>query len=152
MDKSVVAAVRNVIESQRFMKGLYSWVGFKTVFVDYTRPSRTKGETKFTAWKLWNFGLEGITSFSTSLLRIWTYIGLAGAFFSISYALYILFRTIISGVELPGYASLLIFILFIGSLQLVSIGILGEYIGRIYMESKRRPIYIARKIYTDQVN
>ena len=144
MNRAAVDALKRMPERQRFMKGLFSWVGFKTDVVLYKREPRTSGASKFSGWKLWNFALEGFTSFSTSPLRMWTYIGGAATLISLAYALYIVFRTLIQGIDLPGYASLLVAILFLGGLQLLSIGLLGEYIGRIYMESKGRPIYIVR--------
>lgn len=148
MDKIVVDAIKQLPEQQRFMKGLFAWVGFKTVTIDYIRPPRRLGHSKFSGWRLWNFALEGITSFSAAPLRLWTYVGILGALATLLYALYIVSRTIMHGVEVPGYASLIVIILFFGSLQLISIGILGEYIGRIYMESKHRPLYLVRKQYS----
>jgi glycosyltransferase involved in cell wall biosynthesis len=145
MDRVVVDALKTLPEQQRFMKGLFAWVGFRTVTLDYRRRARSGGATKFSGWKLWNLALEGVTSFSTLPLKVWTYIGLVGALATAVYAIFIVLRTLINGVDVPGYASLLVAILFIGSLQLVSIGVLGEYIGRIYMESKRRPTYIVRR-------
>ncbi len=147
MDRVVVEALKQLPERQRFMKGLFSWVGFKTTTVNYTRNSRAAGTTKFSGLKLWNVALEGITSFSTTPLKVWTYIGSAGALLTFAYAMFIILRTLIRGVDLPGYASLLVAILFFGSLQLVGIGILGEYMGRIYMETKQRPVYLIRKHY-----
>ena len=145
MDRVVIDALKRLPERQRFMKGLFAWVGFKTVTLEYSRSARVAGETKFSGWRLWNFALEGITSFSLIPLKIWTYLGVVGAFFAFFYALYIIVRTLVFGVDLPGYASLLVVSLFFGSLQLISLGILGEYIGRIYFESKQRPLYIVRK-------
>ena len=145
IDRTVVDAICALPERQRFMKGIFAWVGFKTVTIDYTRAPRVGGKTKFTGWKLWNFALEGITSFTTIPLRIWTYIGLIGAFLSTLYAAFIIFRTLISGIDVPGYASLLVAVLFMGSMQLVSVGLIGEYIGRLYVEAKRRPIFIVRR-------
>jgi hypothetical protein len=126
------------------MKGLFCWVGFKTVVLDYDRAPRAVGASKFPGWKLWNFAIEGITSFSTAPLRIWTYVGMASAALTSLYAVATLVRTLVWGIQVPGYASLLIAILFFGSLHLISLGLLGEYIGRIYIESKQRPIYIVR--------
>jgi polyisoprenyl-phosphate glycosyltransferase len=117
--------------------------------VDYTRPARAAGSSKFTSWKLWNFALEGFTSFSSVPLRIWTYIGSFSTLLTLAYLIFIVTRTLIYGIDVPGYASLLVSILFFGSLQLLSIGILGEYIGRIYMESKQRPVYVVRQVYRD---
>jgi glycosyltransferase involved in cell wall biosynthesis len=145
MDRVVVEALKRLPEQQRFMKGLFAWVGFKTVTLDYARHPRAAGSSKFSGWKLWNFALEGITSFSSTPLKFWSYAGGAGALISLLYAAYIVIRTMVQGVDLPGYASLLVAVIFFGSVQLISVGMLGEYIGRIYMETKRRPLYIVRK-------
>jgi polyisoprenyl-phosphate glycosyltransferase len=147
MDRRVVDALKRLPERQRFMKGLFCWVGFKTAILDYDRAPRAVGSSKFAAWKLWNFAIEGITSFSTAPLRIWTYVGITSAVLTALYAAATFLRTLLFGVEVPGYASLLITILFFGSLQLISLGLLGEYIGRIYIESKQRPLYIIRNKY-----
>lgn len=144
MDRRVVDVLKRLPERQRFMKGLFCWVGFRTATVEYQRAARAVGTTKFPGWKLWNFAIEGITSFSTAPLRIWTYVGVLCSLATVLYALAILVRTLVLGVDVPGYASLLIAILFFGSLQLISLGLLGEYIGRIYLESKQRPIYVVR--------
>lgn len=144
MDRQVVDALKRLPERQRFMKGLFCWVGFKTAVLEYDRAPRAVGSSKFPGWKLWNFAIEGITSFSTAPLRIWTYVGIVSATLTTLYAIGVFFRTLIWGVALPGYASILIVILFFGSLQLISLGLLGEYIGRIYIESKQRPVYIIR--------
>jgi len=147
MDRVVLDALKQLPEQQRFMKGLFAWVGFKTTTVDYVREIRAKGTSKFSGWKLWNFALEGITSFSTAPLKFWSYMGGLGALISLCYAIFITLRTLIFGVDLPGYSSILVAIIFFGSVQLISVGMLGEYIGRIYMEAKRRPLYIVRKRY-----
>lgn len=147
MDRIAVDALKQLPEQQRFMKGLFAWVGFKTVTLDYVRNPRVAGTTKFSGWKLWNFALEGITSFSAAPLKFWSYIGGLGALVTFIYALFIISRTLILGVDIPGYASLLVVVLFFGSLQLISVGMLGEYIGRIYMETKHRPLYLVRKHY-----
>lgn len=147
MDRIVVDALKQLPERHRFMKGLFAWVGFKTVTLDYVRNPRIAGTTKFSGWKLWNFALEGITSFSAAPLKFWSYIGGLGALATFIYAIFIISRTLILGVDIPGYASLLVAVLFLGSLQLISIGMLGEYIGRIYMETKNRPLYLIRKRY-----
>jgi glycosyltransferase involved in cell wall biosynthesis len=148
MTRQVVEALKLMPEKQRFMKGLFTWVGFKAITIEYQRQKRVSGKTKFSGWKLWNFALEGITSFSSLPLRVWTYVGVIGALCTFSYGLFIVFRTLTAGTDLPGYASLLVSILFFGSMQLIGLGVLGEYIGRIYMESKRRPTYLIRKTYT----
>ena len=147
MDRVVVEALKQLPERQRFMKGLFAWVGFRTVTVDYARKPRAAGQSSFSGWSLWNFALEGITGFSTAPLKMWTYIGGLGALISALYAVFIILRAMISGVDLPGYPSLLVSVLFFGSLQLIGIGVLGEYIGRIYMETKQRPSYIVRKVH-----
>lgn len=144
IDRAVVTALRVLPERRRFMKGLFAWVGFKTATVEYARAPRVGGKTKFSGWKLWNFALEGITSFSTAPLRVWTYLGTSFAVIGFLYAIYYILRTLIFGIDVPGYASLLTAILFLGGIQLIGIGVIGEYVGRIYIESKQRPIYIVR--------
>ena len=150
MDRIAVDALKQLPEQHRFMKGLFAWVGFKTVTLEYVRKPRIAGTTKFSGWKLWNFALEGITSFSATPLKVWSYIGGLGAFTTFLYAIFIVSRTLIYGVDVPGYASLLVAILFIGSLQLIGVGMLGEYIGRIYMETKNRPLYLIRRRYGER--
>ena len=147
MDRIVVNALKQLPERQRFMKGMFAWVGFHTVTLDYARAPRAAGQSKFSGLALWNFALEGFTSFSTVPLKIWTYLGAASALVTFLYAFYIIIRTILSGNHVPGYASLFVAVLFFGSVQLISIGLLGEYIGRIYMETKQRPSYLIRKTY-----
>jgi glycosyltransferase involved in cell wall biosynthesis len=150
MDRIVVDALKLLPERQRFMKGLFAWLGFRTVTVEYIREARTVGNSKFSGWKLWNFAIEGVTSFSLVPLKVWTYIGALGSLFAFCYASFITIRTIIFGIDVPGYASLLVVMLFFGSLQLMSLGVIGEYIGRIYFESKQRPLYLIRKSYTSK--
>lgn len=147
MTRKVVDTLKTLPENQRFMKGLFAWLGYKTTFIEYTREARVTGKSSFTGWKLWNFALDGITSFSTIPLRIWLYIGFLVSFISFIYGGIIIAKTIIFGIDLPGYASLLTAILFLGGLQLIGIGILGEYIGRMYKETKRRPPYIIDNEY-----
>jgi glycosyltransferase involved in cell wall biosynthesis len=150
LDRVAVDALGRLSERQRFMKGLFAWVGFRTATVDYTRQVRAAGHTKFSGWKLWNLAIEGITSFSAAPLKVWTYIGGVGALATLGYAAFIVVRTLVRGVDVPGYASLLVAVLFLGSLQLIGIGVLGEYIARIYMESKGRPTYLIRSRYEAQ--
>ena len=147
MDKIVVQALGTLKESHRFMKGLFAWAGFKTFTLEYTREARSAGTTKFNGWRLWKLALEGITSFSTAPLTIWLYVGfiISGAAFL--YGFYIFVKTCIYGVNVPGYASLVCLILLFGGLELSGIGILGEYVGRAYIEAKRRPVYIVREFY-----
>ena len=147
MDRAVVDVLKRLPESRRFMKGLFAWVGFRTAAVEYMRPVRSAGTTKFNGWRLWNLALEGLTSFSTVPLRIWTYLGSLVALASFLYGIYIALRIAVYGVEVPGYASVFVAVTFLGGLQLVGIGVIGEYLGRTYLESKRRPTFLVRRIY-----
>lgn len=147
MTRRVIESLKELPENQRFMKGIFSWVGFKTAAVEYKRKKRIAGKTAFNGWKLWNLAIDGVTGFSTVPLRIWLYIGVLISLTSFLYASFIIVRTIILGIDVPGYASLLTFILFLGGIQLIGIGVIGEYVGRIYMESKRRPPYIVDREY-----
>jgi len=147
MSRRVVKAIQKLPENQRFMKGIFAWVGFKTTVVGYKRENRKAGTTTFNRWKLWNFAIDGITSFSTAPLRIWLYLGMVISILSFLYGSFIVIRTLISGIDVPGYASLLTVILFIGGIQLIGIGVIGEYIGRMYIETKRRPSYIIDREY-----
>jgi hypothetical protein len=144
MDRAVVDALRRLPESRRFMKGLFAWVGFRSAVVDYDRPVRSAGSTKFNGWRLWNLALEGVTSFTTAPLRVWSYIGGITALGSFAYGTYLVLRTLIKGIDVPGYASVFVAVMFLGGLQLLGIGVLGEYLGRTYIESKGRPTYITR--------
>lgn len=150
IDRVVIDALKRLPEHHRFMKGLFAWVGFRTVTLNYVRNPRLAGTTKFSGWKLWNFALEGITGFSAAPLKLWSYVGLLGALTTFTYAVFIVSRTLIHGIDIPGYASLLVAVLFFGSLQLISVGVLGEYIGRIYMETKKRPLYLVRRHYGEK--
>jgi glycosyltransferase involved in cell wall biosynthesis len=147
MDKRVITALRKLPERVRFMKGLFAWVGYQTAMVDYERPVRQAGSTKFNYWRLWNFALDGITSFSTLPLRIWSYFGIVVAGIAFFYGVIIIARTLILGIDVPGYASLLVATLFLGGMQLVGLGIIGEYLGRVYSETKHRPVYLAGGLY-----
>jgi polyisoprenyl-phosphate glycosyltransferase len=145
MDRRVVQALRALPENHRFMKGLFAWVGFRTVTVPYQHTSRHAGVSSFNFWKLWNLALEGITSFSTAPLKIWTYVGLGVSAVALLYATLIVIRTLVHGIDVPGYASLMAGGMFLGGVQLIGIGVLGEYVGRIYHEVKRRPVYLVRE-------
>ena len=142
MDKKVVEAVRNLPERTRFMKGLFAWAGFSSTTIYYDRPERYAGTTKWNYIKLWSFALDGIFAFTTKPLKIWTYLGGIISAFAFIFGTYILLKTLIYGTDLPGYTSMMVVILFLGGIQLMSLGIIGEYIGRIYRETKHRPLYI----------
>ena len=144
LDRKVVEVIRRLPERNRFMKGLFAWAGFKQTFVSYHREPRIVGTTKFRYWKLWTLAIDGITSSSTVPLRVWSYLGGTVAIFALGYAMFIVVRTLLYGIQTPGYASLLVAILFLGGLQLLSLGVLGEYVGRIMIETKGRPIYVVR--------
>ena len=145
MDRRVVEALKHLPEKTRFMKGLFAWVGFKQVGIDYRREARAAGTTKWRYWKLWNFALDGITASSTVPLRIWTYFGVALGLFSMAYACWLVVHTMIYGNPVPGYASLMVTVLTLGSINIVATGILGEYVGRIYNEVRGRPLYLVRE-------
>lgn len=145
MSHDTVENIKLMPERNLFMKGVLSWVGGRVEVVEYTRAERVAGTTKFNGWKLWNLALEGITSFSTFPLRVWTYLGLCVAGLSFLYGAWMIIDTLVWGNPVRGYPSILVSILFLGGIQLIGIGVLGEYIGRIYTESKGRPRYIIKK-------
>ena len=146
IDRSVADVVRALPERQRFMKGLLSWAGFPAETLAYRRPPRASGRTKWNYAKLMNLAIEGITSFSTAPLRVSTVIGAVLAVAAMIYGGFITVRTMVFGVDLPGYASVFVAVVFMGGVQLLSLGVLGEYVGRIYMESKQRPVYVVRAV------
>ena len=145
LDRKVVDAIKAMPERNRFMKGLFAWAGFRQAFVAYSRAPRATGTSKFRYWQLWTFALDGITSSSTVPLRVWSYLGGLVALFALAYAMFIAVRTLVFGIDVPGYASLIVSVLFLGGLQLLSLGILGEYVGRILTETKQRPLYVIRE-------
>lgn len=145
MDQTVVDALRAYPERERFMKGIFASVGYKTTTVCYARPERARGETKFKLSQLFNLALEGIISFSTTPLKIWTYVGFSAATVALFYMLFIIGRTILTGIKVPGYASLLSIMLFMNGIMLVGLGVQGEYIARIFTEVKARPLYLIRE-------
>ena len=147
IDREVVTVLNEMSERTRFNKALFSWVGFETAEVTYTRQPRHNGETSWSLWKLWNFSLDGIVAASTVPLRIWSYAGMLVAFCTALYVIYLFLRVLIAGVDVPGYASTVILVAFFGALNLVSIGLLGEYIGRIYREVQGRPLYIVHSVW-----
>jgi len=146
LSRRAVDALKQLPERNRFMKGLYAWIGFPAIAVDYRRNPRHAGVTKWNYWKLWNFALEGITSFTEVPLKLASYVGGFIAFFAFCYSVYIIIDTLIFGNEVAGYPSLIVTMLFLGGLQLVFIGILGEYLGRAFAEIKQRPLYFVNKI------
>ncbi|MBS6056887.1 MAG: glycosyltransferase family 2 protein [Pantoea sp.] len=150
MSREVVNNILKLNEKNLFMKGLFAWVGGKTEVIEYTQNSRSAGVSKFNGWKLWNLALEGITSFSTFPLRIWTYVGFVVAAISFLYGAWMIFDTMVFGNPVRGYPSLLVSILFLGGVQLIGIGVLGEYIGRIYIETKQRPRYLLKEEKADE--
>lgn len=147
MDRAVVEALRQLPERTRFMKGLFTWVGFRQTGISYERKARHAGDTKWGWWQLWNFALDGITSFSTLPLRFWAYLGLVISALSFVYLVFLIIRVMISGIDVPGYASLMVVVLFLGGLQMLTLGIFGEYLGRLFDEVKGRPLYIVRRRY-----
>lgn len=148
MTKQVVEELIKLPENQLFMKGLFSWVGFNTTIVEYKREPRIAGKSKFNLFKLLKLAIDGITSFSTVPLKWFLILGSAIAFCSIFFGIKIIVEKFVFGISEHGYASLITAITFIGGIQLVGIGILGEYIGRIYLEVKRRPKYIIKNMYS----
>ena len=147
IDRRVVESIKKMPERQRFMKGIFAWVGYKQTSILFDREPRYQGQTKWNYWKLWNFAIDGITSFSFLPLKVWTYVGLIIALVGLVYASFLILRTIIFGIDVPGYASLMVAVLFLGGIQLLTLGIIGEYIGRVYEEVKGRPLYLVRDCY-----
>jgi glycosyltransferase involved in cell wall biosynthesis len=145
LDRKVVDVIRMMPERNRFMKGLFAWAGFRQAAVEYDRVQRHVGTTKFNYWKLWTLALDGITSGSTLPLRVWSYLGGVVAVGALLYAGFLVVRTFLLGGDVPGYPSLMVAILFFGGVQLLSLGVLGEYVGRILVETKHRPIYVVRE-------
>jgi glycosyltransferase involved in cell wall biosynthesis len=152
MSRRAVDALLQLREQHRFMKGLFAWVGFPHIAVAYQRDPRAAGVTKFNYWKLWNFALEGITSFTIAPLKIATYVGLITAGLSFIYGAWIIYQTLAYGNPVAGYPSLIVVVLFLGGLQLFFIGIIGEYVGRIYGETKQRPLYVVQHFHASHVH
>nr|WP_319384349.1 glycosyltransferase family 2 protein [uncultured Roseibium sp.] len=146
IDRTVIDALLRLPERNRFMKGLFAWVGFPAMAIPYERPARKAGDGKFNYWKLWNFALDGLTGFTTLPLRVWFYGGAAISFGAFAYAIYLTVRTSLFGADLPGYASLMVALLFFSGVQLLSIGMIGEYIARLFNEAKQRPVYILQDV------
>jgi glycosyltransferase involved in cell wall biosynthesis len=150
MDREVVQVITQLGERSRCNKSLFSWVGFETAEVTYERPPRTVGESRWNYWKLTKLALDAIFSSSTVPLRIWTYIGVAMALISLAYSLFLLVQTLLFGIDVPGYASTVILILVFGGLNMFALGIIGEYVGRIYTEVRQRPLYVVRSSHASK--
>ncbi|MBF2026601.1 MAG: glycosyltransferase family 2 protein [Oscillatoriales cyanobacterium C42_A2020_001] len=147
IDQKVAEALKQLPERTRFMKGLFAWVGYRQTSIYYDRPQRYRGKSTWNYWKLWNFAIDGIASFSLAPLKVWSYIGLALSLLAFLYASFLVIRTLIFGVDVPGYASLMVVLLFLGGIQLITLGVIGEYIGRVYEEVKGRPLYLVKNSY-----
>lgn len=145
MSRRAVDAVKQLPEKERFMKGLFCWPGLNSTTIEFEHKGRVKGESKFNYWRLWNLALNGITSFSSVPVRLGVYIGIVVSATAFISGVAIMLKTLVMGVEVPGYASLMVVVLFLGGVQLFFLGLLGEYIGRIYKEVKNRPIYMVDK-------
>lgn len=144
MDRQVIDALQRLPERNRFNKGLFAWVGFQQIGVPYARPPRAAGTTSWASPALWKLAIDGITSFSTMPLRIWSMIGFSGALLAIGAAIALVLRVLIYGRDVPGYASLMVVLLFCFAVQMIAFGVLGEYVGRLYQEAKARPIYLIK--------
>jgi len=145
MDRAVVEVLRSLPERNRFMKGLFAWVGFRQEGVPYVRPERAAGTSSWRYWGLWNFALDGITSFSTVPVRIWSYVGLIAGVLALLLAGSLVVRTLVFGRDVPGYPSLMVMLLMSFGVQMLAIGVIGEYVARIYQEVKGRPLYVVRE-------
>lgn len=152
ISRRAVDSLLELRERHRFMKGLFFWIGYPSKAVIYDRDPRYAGETKWNYWKLWNFALEGITGFTTLPLRIATYIGAATALFAFLYGFAMIVRTVLFGNPVPGYPSLMVVVLFLGGIQLTTLGIFGEYLGRLFNEVKGRPLYLLKGFYPSRAN
>ncbi|KAB2724301.1 glycosyltransferase family 2 protein [Brucella anthropi] len=148
MDRAVIEALKELPERSRFNKGIFAWLGFKTETIEYERPTREVGTTKWNYRKLWNFALDGITSFSSAPLRIWSYIGVLIAGCAMLFGLVVIFKVLILGYrDVPGYASLMTVLLFSNGIVLIGLGVIGEYLSRVFIETKGRPLVIIRKVH-----
>ena len=145
MDRRAVDALSRLRERHRFMKGLFAWIGYRQLAITYHREPRAAGTTKWNYWKLWNFAIDGFTSFTTFPLKVATYLGVFTAIFSLLYGLFLVIDTIASGNPVPGYPSLMVAVLFFGGVQLLFLGVIGEYLGRMFDETKQRPLYLIQE-------
>ncbi len=147
LDRAVVDAIVRLPEHSRFMKGLFAWVGFKQTAVHFVRGSRAAGTSKWNSGRLWNFALDGLLSFSSLPLRVWSYIGIVISLFALGYAAFLVWYKLVLGIDVPGYPSLMVVVLFFAGVQLITLGIIGEYLSRVYNEVKGRPLYIVREAH-----
>ncbi len=147
ISRRVADVLSGLPERSRFMKGLFAWVGFRQAALGYKREGRHAGATNWNYWRLWNFAIDGITSFSSVPLKVWSYIGLAISGLSFAYAIFLAVLKITRGIDAPGYASLMVVVLFLGGIQLITLGVIGEYIARIYNEVKGRPLYLVSECF-----
>lgn len=147
LDRKVLEVINLLKEKNRFMKGLLSWPGFDVAFVEYERPERAAGETKWNYSKLFGLALDGIVAFSTLPLRLAFILGLGSSAFALAYAIFLIIRTTVQGIDLPGYASIMVVSLTFSGLILICLGVIGEYLGRIYIEVKQRPIFVVKKVH-----
>lgn len=150
LNRAAINAFLELKEKVRFNKGLLTWIGFKEKIVYHAREERVAGQTKWNYWKLFKFSIDGITSFSRAPLEIWSYIGVFVAFMSFLYGSFFILKSLVFGIDVPGYPSLITFILFFSGLQMIGIGMLGSYIGRIFIETKHRPLYIIREVHRSE--
>ena len=151
LSRRAVDALNQLREQHRFMKGLYAWIGYEQKAVPYRRDPRYAGKTKWNYWALWNFALEGITSFTEAPLKIATYLGLLTALGAFLYGIFVIIKTLLFGDPVAGYPSLMVAVLFLGGVQLVAIGIIGEYLGRMFAETKNRPLYLVHRYLSSRV-
>jgi len=144
LDRRVVDVLVRLPERTRFMKGLFAWVGFRQAAITFDRPERSGGASKWSYWRLWNFALDAVTSFSSMPLKVWSYLGVIISLGAFLYALFLAGLKIVRGIDVPGYASIMVAVLFFGGVQLISLGVIGEYLARTYNEVKGRPLYLVR--------
>jgi polyisoprenyl-phosphate glycosyltransferase len=147
LDRRVVDALLRLPERSRFMKGLFAWVGFKQTEVSFERKGRNAGSSGWTYWRLWNFALDAVTSFSSLPLKVWSYVGLVISLLAFAYAIFLALLKLARGIDFPGYTSLMVVVLFLAGIQLITLGVIGEYLGRVYTEVKHRPLYLLREAH-----
>jgi glycosyltransferase involved in cell wall biosynthesis len=147
LDRAVVDVLNAMPEHTRFMKGLYAWVGFRQTSIPYDVADRAEGETKFNLFRLYRLAIDGITAFTSVPLKVWTFVGMLVAAFALLYGLLFVVKTLILGIDVPGYPSLIVAITFFSGVQLISLGVIGEYLGRVFTEVKGRPLYVVRRAY-----